>query len=169
MRSKLKSIIIAVFFAALFCSSGCNEESSSLIAAPNFVLSDISGQAVSLKEYRGRIVLLDFWATWCGPCRMSIPEMVKLGEKYREKGVVILGISLDDANRVSNEQLESFKQKQKINYRILRHDMKVIHDYFGNENVSIPTLFVIDQQGSIRDKIVGYRPGVLENSLRRIL
>lgn len=169
MRSYLKILIVAISFLVFICTSGCKEEEGGGILAPDFLLSDLSGQAISLEENRGRVVLLDFWATWCGPCRMSIPELVKLGEKYSEEKVVILGISLDDARRVSNKQLESFIEKQKINYRILRYDMKILQDYFGNERVSIPTLFVIDQKGVIRDKIIGYSPGVLENSLKRLL
>jgi len=169
MRFYLKILIVAVSFLTFICTSGCKEEDGGGILAPDFLLSDLSGQAISLEENRGRVVLLDFWATWCGPCRMSIPELVKLGEKYSEEKMVILGISLDDARRVSNNQLESFIEKQKINYRILRYDMKILQDYFGNERVSIPTLFVIDQKGIIRDKIIGYSPGMVENSLKRLL
>jgi cytochrome c biogenesis protein CcmG, thiol:disulfide interchange protein DsbE len=113
-------------------------------------------------------VVLDFWATWCPPCRMSIPELVKLQEKYREKGLVILGISLDDAN-TKNADLESFREKYKINYIILRGDDKTAEKYFGRSQFSIPTLFIINREGMVSDMLSGYSPGAVEKSLEKIL
>ena len=100
---------------------------------------------------------------------MSIPEMVKLQEKFGEKGLVILGISMDDPQMVTDEQLRVFKEKVGINYSVLRVNRQVLQDYFGNEQISIPTMFVIDRDGKIRDKLVGFRPGALEKSVSEIL
>ena len=165
-KSKLLTIFLLVFILFNF---GCQKEVEADPAAPDFSLSDLSGQMASLEQYRGSVVLLDFWATWCPPCRMSIPEIIKLQEKFGEKGLVILGISMDDPQMVTDEQLRVFKEKVGINYSVLRVNRQVLQDYFGNEQISIPTMFVIDRDGKIREKLVGFRPGALEKSVSEIL
>jgi cytochrome c biogenesis protein CcmG/thiol:disulfide interchange protein DsbE len=148
---------------------GCQRSAESGPMAPEFALQDLSDQAVSLSDFRGKVVLLDFWATWCPPCRMSIPELVKLQDKYRDDGLEILGISLDDPQDELVRYLREFKEKYKINYRILRFNAKVMQDYFGMESPAIPTMFVIDRDGKIREKIVGFIPKALNRSLARLL
>lgn len=170
MRINSKSAIVAVaLLAIIFFNSGCREEAGAGPAAPDFLLSDLSGKMISLDQFRGSVVILDFWATWCGPCRMSIPELVKLNAKHGDKGLVILGVSLDDPQRATDEQLRAFKEQTKINYRILRYNQKLVQDYFGTGRVSIPTMFVIDREGKISDKLVGFKAGVVEKSLNRLL
>ena len=137
--------------------------------APEFSLPDLSGQMISLEEHRGSVVILDFWATWCPPCRMSIPELVKLQEKYGETGLVILGLSMDNPRQVTDEKLQAFKEKNNINYIILRANEKVIKNYFKTTSVSIPTMFVIDRKGKIRDKLVGFKPNAVEKSLNEVI
>ncbi|RLB31118.1 MAG: hypothetical protein DRH11_13775 [Deltaproteobacteria bacterium] len=100
---------------------------------------------------------------------MSIPELVELQEKYRDSGLVVIGISLDDPGRVSDSDLLAFKEKLKINYKVLRANYDVVKNYFGTENMSIPTMFIIDRKGRILEKHVGFRPGLLEESLRKLL
>jgi peroxiredoxin len=148
---------------------GCDKEVDAWQTAPDFSLKDLSGNEVSLTQYRGHIVLLDFWATWCPPCRLSIPELVDLQKKYGDQGVVILGISMDDPQMFSDKYLLAFKEKFKINYTILRANNKVAMDYFGTGNMAIPTLFVINKEGKIVDKHMGYLPGAVEESLKKLL
>ncbi len=148
---------------------GCNKEVEALQTAPDFTLRDLNGDSVSLKEYRGQIVLLDFWATWCAPCRVSIPELVELQKKYGDQGVVVIGISMDDPEMFPDMYLLAFKETFKMNYTILRADQKVALDYFGMANMAIPTLFVINREGKLADKIMGYAPEAVENSLKRVL
>ena len=170
MRSKyhlyLIMVIPTVFF---FLYSGCKDKGVSASSAPDFLLQDLNGEMVSLDQYKDRIILLDFWATWCGPCRMSIPELVELQDKYRDNGLVVIGVSLDDLNKVPNKHLLSFKEKFKINYRILRFNKKIIQDYFGNTPPAIPTMFIIDREFKIRDKIVGFNSRALKKSLAEVL
>lgn len=169
MRFIGKSGILTVFgLSLLFLHLGCQKESSIGQPAPDFSLRDLSGRTVSLSEHRGSVTLLDFWATWCPPCRVSIREMARLQEKYRDKGLVILGISLDDP-QIPDKYLLAFRQMAKINYTILRYDPKVLRDYFGNESPAIPTLFLVDRQGKIRAKFVGFRPDAVEKSLVELL
>jgi cytochrome c biogenesis protein CcmG/thiol:disulfide interchange protein DsbE len=148
---------------------GCQEEAGAGRVAPGFELKDLSGQRVSLERYRGRVVLLDFWATWCAPCRLAIPELIKLQERYRDKGLAIIGMSMDEPRQFPDAYMRAFKEKYKINYRVIRTTPEVTKDYFGTGNMAIPTLFVIDREGRIREKIVGYVPGAVEKSLKGVL
>jgi peroxiredoxin len=170
MHSYYKVSMLAVGILAFFALSlGCEKDVDAGLTAPDFSLPDLSGQNTSLKQFQGQVVILDFWATWCFPCRMSIPELVKIQEKYRDKGLVILGISLDNPMRTTNKALMAFKNKFGINYRILRYDINVIRAYFGQSNPAIPTMFLIDRNGKIKSKIVGFRPDALKNSLANLL
>ncbi|MBK5100870.1 MAG: TlpA family protein disulfide reductase [Desulfobacteraceae bacterium] len=170
MYSKVKLTVLVVSVMAFFLSGiGCQEKASEGPTAPDFSLPDLSGNMTSLAQYRGRVVVVDFWATWCPPCKMSIPELVKLQEKYRDKGLVVLGISLDDPGRASDKYLRAFKDDYNINYTVLRFNHQVLRDYFGFETPAIPTMFIIDREGKIRGKFVGFRPGALEKALKRVL
>ena len=100
---------------------------------------------------------------------MSIPELVKIQEKYRDKGLTILGISLDDPKMVPDRYIKAFKEKYQINYTILRYSEAVLEEYFGYNSPAIPTLFLIDDKGRLRDKLVGFIPGALEKSLLKLL
>jgi len=148
---------------------GCQKEVEADATAPDFSLTTLSGQTVTLEQYRGKVVLLDFWATWCPPCRMTIPLLIKLQEKYRDEGLIILGISIDDLQQITDKDLRYFKKMSKINYPVLRFNQKVMQDYFAGERLAVPTMFVVDRNGKIRDKIVGYAPDPLNKSLAAVM
>jgi len=160
----IRRISKIAFFSLLLLLFACGKEADNAPLAPDFTLPDLSGQTRTLSDYRDRMVILDFWATWCPPCRMSIPELVELQKTYQDKGLVVLGISLDDP-ALKTEYLEAFKEKFKINYTILRFNMKVMGDYFPSQNPAVPTMFVIDREGRVRKKLVGFRPGALKESV----
>ena len=147
---------------------GCNTNAGTLDKAPDFTLKDLDGNEVTLSQYKGNVVLLDFWATWCPPCQGSIPELVDLQDKYLKEGLVILGVSVDEPRQINNEYLSAFKKKFRINYTVLRVTKKVMRDYFGNRTISLPTLLIIDREGFILEKHTGFRPGVVEKSLKII-
>jgi cytochrome c biogenesis protein CcmG/thiol:disulfide interchange protein DsbE len=167
-RDKSKSWIL-FFFVLFMVIVGCQKEVEAGPTAPDFSLKDLSGQTVTLEQYRGKVVLLDFWATWCPPCRMTIPMLIKLQDKYRDDGLVILGISIDDPQQITDKDLRYFIKINKINYPVLRYNQKVMKDYFEGERVSIPTMFVVDRNGKIRDMIVGYAPDPLKKSLAAVM
>jgi len=167
-KNKSKSWIL-FFFVLFMVIVGCQKEVEAGPTAPDFSLKDLSGQTVTLEQYRGKVVLLDFWATWCPPCRMTIPMLIKLQDKYRDDGLVILGISIDDPQQITDKDLRYFIKMNKINYPVLRYNQKVMKDYFEGERVSIPTMFVVDRNGKIRDMIVGYAPDPLKKSLAAVM
>jgi len=160
---------IPIYFALFLLFAGCQKEFEAGPLAPDFSLSDLSGQTVSLGQHRGSVVLLDFWATWCGPCRLTIPLLAKLHERYKDKGLVILGISVDDPQLIQDKDLLHYKKMTQIEYPLLRFNQKVMKDYFSGEQVAIPTMFVIDRNGRIRDKLVGFQPDALEKSLAAVV
>ena len=155
-----------VFMLFLF---GCGKDVGSSPIAPDFSTNDIDGQNITLSQFRGQVVLLDFWATWCPPCRQAIPELVELQQKYRDQGLVVLGFSMDDPQQADDEYLKAFKEKFSINYPILRGTYEVARNYFGDANIALPTLFVINKEGEVVDKHVGFYPGAVENSLKKLL
>ena len=167
-KDKSKSWIL-IFFFSILVIVGCQKEVEAGPTAPDFSLKDLSGKTVTLEQYRGKVVLLDFWATWCPPCRMTIPMLIELQDKYREKGLVILGISIDDPQQVADKDLRYFVKMTKINYPVLRFNQKVMKDYFEGERVSVPTMFVVDRNGKIIDMIVGYAPDPLKKSLAAVM
>jgi len=118
--------------------------------APEFSLKDLKGSDISLSSYKGKVIFLNFWATWCPPCRAEIPDFVEIYGQYKEKGMEIIGISVD---RMSPSSLMPFVEKFKINYPVALYTPQVIKDYQPGQ--FIPTTIIIDKQGRIRHKHVG--------------
>ena len=119
--------------------------------APEFILEDLNGNQISLSDYEGKVIFLNFWATWCPPCRNEIPGFVEAYEKYKDKGMEIIGISLD---RISRESLLQFVEKYKMDYPIAFGTQKLLLDYDPGQY--IPTTFIIDKNGKIKHKHVGF-------------
>jgi thiol-disulfide isomerase/thioredoxin len=137
----------------------------STIKAPNFALQSVDGKKIKLSDYEGKIVLVDFWATWCGPCRRGIPDLVELQNQYKDD-LVVIGISLDQ--EATLEDVKPFMKEFKINYPIVYGTQQVVVDY-GNIQ-AIPTSFVIDQNGNVVNKHVGLVPkSVYEQQIKTLL
>jgi thiol-disulfide isomerase/thioredoxin len=113
-----------------------------------------SGQ-VNLAKYRGKVILLNFWATWCPPCRMEIPELVKLYKKYRPLGVRFIVLSVQFQEHRSQEYFENFIKKYSMNFPVGLASPKTLMDYQINP---IPTTFLIDKNGKIALTMVGRQP-----------
>ncbi|MBN2053624.1 redoxin domain-containing protein [bacterium] len=118
--------------------------------APAFELRDLNGNIVRLADFKGKVVLVDFWATWCGPCRKIIPDLVRLHTNYHTKGLEIIGLSLD---RQPEKVLPSFIQQNKISYPIAAASQRLAAEFGGVKY--IPTLFVVDKNGTIVGQHVG--------------
>ncbi len=123
-------------------------------AAPNFTLKDVNGDKVQLADYKGKVVLLDFWATWCGPCKIEIPWFMEFEQQYKNKGFAVLGVSMDDDGW---SVVKPYLEKLKVNYRIVLGNDKVGELYGGVD--SLPTTFLIDREGRIASTHVGLAGG----------
>jgi len=130
-----------------------------LVKAADFNLKDMDGKPVKLSDYKGKVVILDFWATWCPPCVKEIPHFNQLNKTYGAKGLVVLGVSVDEGGLAA---VQKFKKKTAVDYKIVLGDDKTHDTYQGylprEERGGIPFTFVIDKQGMIRQHYVGYRP-----------
>ena len=120
--------------------------------APEFTLPSTDGKNIRLSDYKGKVVIVDFWATWCAPCRKGIPDLIEIQKEFGKK-VVVIGISLDTD---SKRDVVPFMQKFGINYPITYGTLEVTQQYGGVE--AIPTSFVINKNGKIVDKHVGLVP-----------
>jgi len=117
--------------------------------APDFSLPDLTGQRLDLSSYRGKVVLLDFWATWCDPCRDEIPHFVDLQNKYGGQGLQIIGVSMDDGP----EPVRDFYHRFKMNYPVVMGNAKMGELYGGI--LGLPIAFLIGRDGRIRAKHIG--------------
>ncbi len=134
-----------------------NQESISaparLRVANNFTLKSIDGETVHLADFRGRVVVLNFWATWCAPCKILIPWLVDLQSEYGPQGVQTIGVTLDeDATKV---EIGEFADKMRVNYPVLIGNEKVAEAYGGLP--ALPETFFIGRDGNIVDKIIGLK------------
>ena len=132
--------------------------------APDFSLHDLNHQTLELANYRGKVVLLDFWATWCTPCRDEIPRFVEFQNKSRERGLQVIGISMDDDAKPVRE----FYQQLKMNYPVALGNEKVAEAYGGV--LGLPITFLIGRDGRVAAKHIGeVDMSVLEQEIETLL
>lgn len=112
--------------------------------APDFTLTDENGRKVKLSDFRGKVVVLNFWATWCGPCELEIPWFVEFEQQYRSKGLEIVGVSMDEDGW---QAIKPFIGQHRINYPVLLGNDSVGQLYGGVD--SLPTTFIIDRDGTV--------------------
>ena len=159
---KVFTIILLLSFSA--CSSETENEPIKAVEpvdAPGFTLKSTNGEDITLSDFKGKVVLLDFWATWCGPCMQSIPELVRLQQKYNDKGLVVLGVSMDELSETDDNQLKKFMETFNIQYDVMRVDGVVYQAYFGDSPTPIPIMHIINREGKIVKTIKGFTPGKL--------
>lgn len=131
--------------------------------APIFELRDLDGKKVSLSEFRGKVVLLNFWATWCAPCRAEMPSFENLYRNFKGKGLVVIGVSVDNSDRT----VKSFVREKGITFPILLDEKKeVSFDDYGV--IGLPVTFLIDRKGNIVEKFFGERQWDSEEIKERI-
>jgi peroxiredoxin len=130
----------------------------------NFKLKDMNGEVVNMSQLKGQVVILNFWATWCGPCKTEIPEFIRAQAEHKAKGLTILGVSIDD----TPEQLKEFAAKYKTNYPLLLNDEKLEEAY--GPIYGVPVTIFIGRDGSICRKHMGeVKKEQLERELKSLL
>ena len=158
-------LITATGLAILGLPDGGGAESESISKeAVDFTLNDLSGKQVSLQDYEGKVVVLNFWATWCSPCRREMPGLEKLYQKYKDKDFQLLGIVVVSSEKDISDQVKSIG----VSYPILLGDKKLISDY-GSFNM-IPNSFIIGRDGKILKQLSGSRTyTVFEKEVKKAL
>jgi len=128
--------------ALLFIWQVVGRSMSTESGVPDFTLTNQNGKQISLSDYRGKVVILNFWATWCPPCKAEVPGFVKMYNKHKDDGLVILGVSLD---RDGWNAVRPFLKQYDVSYPVVVGNQSVVEKY-GNIQ-SIPTTFILDKQG----------------------
>ena len=123
------------------------------VLAPGFSLDNLNGDNASLVDYTGEVILLNFWATWCMPCRQEMPAMERLWQRYKNKGLVVLGVSNDDAEK--RRRVATFVKKVDLSFPILLDTKSLVSDLYGVSG--IPVSYLISRDGIVLAKIVGTR------------
>jgi peroxiredoxin len=146
-------------------ASGSNRDTPSRKPAPDFELKDMNGKAIRLSDYRGQVVLLNFWATWCGPCKIEIPWFVEFQRAYKDRGFTVIGVSVDEDGW---EAVRPFLASRQVNYPVVVSTVEVEQKYGGVE--ALPVSFLIDREGRIANTHVGLvTRKTYEDEIRRLL
>ncbi|HYP30199.1 MAG TPA: TlpA disulfide reductase family protein [Blastocatellia bacterium] len=163
------AIIVAAASAVTIAALSFRNETAPPVEIPSEPLMSSNVQK-SLEAYRGKILVVDFWATWCGPCRMEIPGLVELQNRYRDQGVEIIGVSLDPITPGTGAAaVAPFMKSYGINYTILMVDSQAAMSGY-DVSKGIPTKYVLDRQGKVVKSYIGARPtSVVENDIKSLL
>jgi peroxiredoxin len=161
MRIALLGVLLAampVFFAASsLASSGLAGQ-----PAPDFVLKSATGTNLRLSEYRGNVVMINFWATWCGPCRQEMPLLNDLYSRYGRVGFSLLGVNIDDDSRRAMDMAEELG----VTFPVLFDERKEVSRLYQVE--AMPVTVLVDRTGKVRHVHLGYKPGYEEKYLTEI-
>ena len=147
---------LIAFFATLLVTAAlaaCSGPSSTAEAAPQFSFTSLEGKTVALRDLGNKVVIVDFWATWCPPCREEIPHLNELYSKLKGRGLEIVGVSMDTDG---TDGVKDFAREYKIQYPLVMGDEKMAESFGGI--IGLPTTIIIDRNGKIAKKYVGLPP-----------
>ncbi len=162
---KSSALLFIIFLLLQGCgnakaSSNANNNSKSTVSSnttarqsmPNFTLEGLDGNQYAISQFRGRVLIVDFWATWCGPCKVEIPFLENLYSQYKDKGLTVIGVGLD--NPVA---LQRFSDAMGMNYMVLKGTQAIAQQF---QIRAIPTTYILDKKGRIAHKFVGFSPSM---------
>jgi thiol-disulfide isomerase/thioredoxin len=129
---------------------------ASKVVPRDFDVPTLDGRTFKLSEYRGKVVVVDFWATWCPPCREEIPQLVRLAEQNRARGIEVIGLHIDDNGRSSQAAIKKFMSQFDINYTVGMASNEMFTAYLGTVEDTIPQTLVFDRKGNAVAHFVGY-------------
>lgn len=162
MRKRILANVLIISLS-VFALSAFACSAMAVSAASDITLSDTDGKAVQLSSFKGKVIILDFFATWCPPCRQEIPDFIELQKQYGDKGLMMIGVSLTPA-----EDVKPFAEKLGINYTVLVGDDKSEAAYGPIR--SIPTTFIIDKEFNVARKYIGFTDKeVFEKDVKELL
>jgi thiol-disulfide isomerase/thioredoxin len=144
---RLIGLALAIFFMVAFSPANVLGQET---VAPQFALRDLNGRTVRLSDYRGKVVLINFWATWCPPCRAEMPDLVRLQREYGKEGLQIIGVTYPPEKK---ERVRRFARSLKVNYPIIL-GTREFKDRFSSEE-TLPLTIVINRDGKVSDIISG--------------
>ena len=156
------TFVLAGAFLAIFAGTGL--ASSGLVGAPapDFALKSASGENLRLSEYRGEVVMINFWATWCGPCRQEMPLLDELYDRYQRVGFRLLGVNIDD----DREQAMRMADELDVSFPVLFDSGKAVSEQYQVE--AMPVTVLVDRGGTVRYVHHGYQPGYEQHYLTEI-
>ena len=156
-KNSLIGLVFTVFAASSLASSGMEGQ-----PAPDFALKSATGENLRLSEYRGDVVMINFWATWCGPCRQEMPLLDELYTRYQRVGFNLLGVNIDDDAAGALRMV----QELGVNFPVLFDSRKEVSKLYEVE--AMPTTVLLDREGRVRHVHHGYKPGYEEKYLAEI-
>lgn len=148
-KNKLILTLCAFVLGSCLTAFAADEPHDKMVA-PDLQLKSLEGKTIKLSDYKGKVVVLNFWATWCPPCREEIPDLVALQKQYAARGLVVLGVSMDEGGPAG---VASFAKKFEINYPVVMGDEKTSEAYGGIQ--VLPTTFIIDRKSNVVDGLQG--------------
>jgi peroxiredoxin len=158
---KLKNTIIALVFS-VFAASSLASSGMEGQPAPDFALKSSTGENLRLSEFRGDVVMINFWATWCGPCRQEMPLLDELYSRYQRVGFNLLGVNIDDDSRRAMRMIEELG----VNFPVLFDARKEVSELYEVE--AMPVTVIVDREGTVRYIHHGYKPGYEDKYLDQI-
>ena len=157
IKNLMAGLVLSVFAAASLASSGMEGQ-----MAPDFVLKSSSGENLRLSEYRGDVVMINFWATWCGPCRQEMPLLDELYARYQRVGFNLLGVNIDDDSQRAMRMVDELG----IRFPVLFDERKEVSELYNVE--AMPATILVDREGIVRYVHHGYKPGYEDRYLDQI-
>jgi peroxiredoxin len=157
LKNTVIALVLSVFAASSLASSGLEGQE-----APDFALKSSTGENLRLSEYRGDVVMINFWATWCGPCRQEMPLLDELYGRYQRVGFNLLGVNIDDDSRRAMQMIDELG----VSFPVLFDSRKEVSELYDVE--AMPVTVLVDREGTIRYIHHGYKPGYEEKYLDQI-